>query len=378
MSNGYKPFGICDNHTHLLYHEPVETSVKKFDNFMTCYGYERLVLLSVFQMIKEEDLLRPLKALYVKHRLNSLHPERKVYAYGNIYHNYDERDTSAGYLGQIKLMYDLGFDGIKMLEGKPAMRKRLGKRLDDPVFDAFYSFAEENNFPITMHLGDPPHFWDYSKLSDYARKAGWFCDETYPKLEEMQDEVRCILRKHPKLKLTMAHFFFISQDYDEAVRLFEEFPNLSFDLTPGGIMYSNFQSRLDDWREFFVRYSDRIYYGTDICNIASLPDDTAEFISKRPVGYVVDLVRNMLETSEEFEDRTYGRLRPLNLDDGTLSNIYHDNMVNLLGDGREINTSAAAVYAYSLLEAYLGGEFASENDERGNLETMYKYFSELQ
>ena len=33
-------------------------------------------------------------------------------------------------------MFDrMGYDGIKMLDGKPGIRKRLNRRLDDPAYD---------------------------------------------------------------------------------------------------------------------------------------------------------------------------------------------------------------------------------------------------
>jgi hypothetical protein len=37
-----------------------------------------------------------------------------------------------------------------------------------------------------------------------------------------------------------------------------------FDLTPGAEMYFNFSSRLGEVRDFFLRYQDRLIYGTDI------------------------------------------------------------------------------------------------------------------
>ena len=81
---------------------------------------------------------------------------------------------------------NVGFDGVKILDGKPKMRKNLGRRLDDPIFDPLYAFLQEHDIPVTMHLGDPPEFWDINKISEYALKVGWYCDETYPTLEEMR------------------------------------------------------------------------------------------------------------------------------------------------------------------------------------------------
>ncbi len=61
-------------------------------------------------------------------------------------------------------MWFMGFDGVKMMEGKPNRRKLLARRLDDPIFDGYYRFAEENGVPLTLHLADPAYFWDLSLI----------------------------------------------------------------------------------------------------------------------------------------------------------------------------------------------------------------------
>ncbi len=71
-----------------------------------------------------------------------------VYAFSGIYHHYDERDTADGYLAQAKALWEMGFDGVKILDGKPKMRKYLGRRLCDPIFDPFYAFLEAHDSGI--------------------------------------------------------------------------------------------------------------------------------------------------------------------------------------------------------------------------------------
>ena len=62
-----------------------------------------------------------------------------------------------------------------------------------------------------------------------------------------------MLDKFPKLKITFAHFFFLSDNPDEAVRIMEKYPNALFDLTPGGEMFVNFSKDPEYWHDFCLR-----------------------------------------------------------------------------------------------------------------------------
>ena len=81
-----------------------------------------------------------------------LHPET-TYAFGGL-----EYITGRDNLTQVKNLREMGFDGIKMLEGKPTTRAALGRALDDTVYDAFYDYLEATAFPVLFHIADPPEF----------------------------------------------------------------------------------------------------------------------------------------------------------------------------------------------------------------------------
>ena len=194
----------------------------------------------------------------------------------------------------------------------------------------------------------------------------------------MRAEVEGILQKHPKLRLTLAHFFFLADNLEECVRLYETYPNLSFDLTPGGEMFKNFQNRLPEWRVFFKKYSARIYLGTDTYNnyYSEKPEDY-----EANVGHRLNLVRRMLETAAAFEDSSYGILQPLALDGEVLQNIYHDNYVRLVGEPRPVQAPLAAAYASGLMTSFEHGHVTTGDAERDGREMeslgiLYRRFLE--
>ena len=375
---GYQPIPLCDGHIHITFAHPVDTTVKILDDTMTWYDCERIAILGLQQDSKNTaDPGNNLKALYCKSRLNETYPNRRVYAFSGIYHYYDVRDTAEGYLAQAKALWEMGFDGVKILDGKPKMRKNLGRRLDDPIFDPFYAYLQEHDIPVTMHLGDPPEYWDINKISEYALKVGWYCDETYPTLEEMRGEVLGILDKFPRLRLTMAHFFFLSQNLEACADLFTRYPTLCFDLTPGGEMFENFSKRPDDWRAFFIRFADRISLGTDTYNY-DLHDNPADYGNGADLART-NLVRKYLEWREPFTHPWYGTLNPLGLDTDTLTKIYRGNMIHRLGEPRMIHFSAAADNLAEMRKLHDSGVLSGDTEEsklleRQNFDTMMTYF----
>lgn len=374
----YQPFGVCDSHVHLVYQDSLEKTIRVYNDIMDWHRYERIVLLGAHHITKGEDPGNNAKVLYCKSVMNAANLKRKVYAFGGLKHYFDERDTADGYLRQVQLIDKMGFDGIKMLEGKPDLRKQFGRRLDDPILDNAYAYAEEHDLPITMHVGDPAANWDINKISPTALARGWFWDETYPTLEQLRQEVEGILTKFPKLRLTLAHFYFMGDDLEGTIDLFEKWPNVSFDLTPGGGMFVGFSKRIEEWKEFFVKYADRLHFGTDTYN-STFFEKLEDYDDSMWAGFRVNQVRKVLEWTEPFEDRFFGRLIPMNLDKDTLQKIYHDNCVNRLGEPRQVNASAAMTYAAGVLEEFergsvTTGEREKDSVEIENLRKIYEYY----
>jgi len=165
---------------------------------------------------------------------------------------------------QYRELMEIGFDGIKMLEGKPTEHKKIGKNLNHPALNALYKEMEKDGTHLLMHVNDPDEFWDPERAPEWAVKAGWtYTDGTYSSYEEVQRQTIRILEDHPNLCLTLAHFFFCSKEPEILERLFALYPNLCVDLTPGGEMYIEFKKNYEYYKSFFNKYSKRLIFGTD-------------------------------------------------------------------------------------------------------------------
>ncbi len=369
--NHYQNYVLCDTHVHLFDQDSLEKTIQVYKDVMEHFEYERIILLGIHHSMEGDDPANNAKVLYCKDVLNEESTKRKVYAFGSILHYFDERDTAEGYLRQIEELDAMGFDGIKLLDGKPELRKKIGRPLDDAMYDLFYAYAQEKGIPIKMHLGDPESWWNPIYRANYY-------DETYISLEGLRKEVDGILTKFPKLKLHLAHFYFLGNRPEESIAFLEKWSNVAFDLTPGGEMFVGFSERPEEWRAFFTKYAERIYYGTDTYNMF-YSDHKEDYEDGYGVGFRNNQVRRMLEWEEPFEDKYYGRLVPLHLDGESLQKIYHDNCVKLLGEPKPVNNGVAATYAHRMadfMERAVLGTASKELDakELHNLHQVYAHF----
>jgi len=148
-------------------------------------------------------------------------------------------------------------DGVKFLY-KPDVVKKLLYPINHPMFDPLFAELEKDATPIMWHVADPAPFW-YAPVNpkwDYSRGG-------YPDFRELMEQVFDVMERHPRLRVTFAHFLFLSQYPDVLESLFERYENMTLDVTPGTEMYLDFDKRRDDYRSFFETYRDRILFGTD-------------------------------------------------------------------------------------------------------------------
>ncbi|MBN1460570.1 MAG: amidohydrolase family protein [Armatimonadetes bacterium] len=227
-------------------------------------------------------------------------------------------------VAQIDRYRALGADGIKMLNGKPNYRRASGLALDSVVYDDYFGYLENIHFPVLWHVNDPEEFWDPAAAPEWAKGPGWLYDETFPTSGSIYGECERVLEKHPQLTLIFAHFYFLSDDLPRAAAMLDRYPNVCFDLAPGIEMLHNFTKRPQEARDFFLKYQDRILFGTDFA----------------PGGLQsrIWVVRNFLETEEEFHVPTDERLfwpdhrtmiQGIGLPTEVLSKIYAENFRRL-------------------------------------------------
>ncbi len=340
---------LFEAHAHYLFDIPLDRTVEIFKEEFKEIGVEKCIFLSIPQESKDGKTFKYLplqneKGLFLKKVFSP-----NGYAFAGLEHPKDlvyTEETADEFLRQAKESYQMGYDGIKMLEGYPQFRKANNIPLNHPVYDKFYSFLEQKNIPITLHVANPPEFWNVSAVDEFVKKAGRVCGEGYPSKAELQKEVIGVLTKHPKLRLALAHFGFLTYDIEETKAFLENYENTVIDITPGGEQFFNIMNNWTEWKEFFEKYQDRLIYGSDFYAFPN--EDKEEWkiaFHRRP-----DFVRQVFETDSEhvYLGESF---RGINLDKNIRDKIYRENAERLFKCPRTIDEKAFTQRLKSLLQA---------------------------
>ena len=303
-----------DFHVHIETEIPAEQSAYYFKDMCDRYGYSGINVLSFAYSLADN------KGYNYKCNDEALALKEKMgdgsYAFGCLL---PDRD----YAKQAEELMNSGFDGIKLLRGgKPNYYKDFPYLYDHEIYADFFALAEEKQIPIIMHNNDPAYSWDISKAPARAIKMGWVYDDSVPSHERYFQVVDNILERHPKLRIALAHMGFYSENIDKAFELMEKYPNLYMDMTPALNIYKELSLIHDSAEEFFRKYNNRVFFGTDATN------------------YLVGEARDYNDTKNEItsyffsggEYREFGhrKIHPISLSDEMLENIYYNSAMRFI------------------------------------------------
>ena len=330
--HGYDERKINDFHYHNGRQCTNSEMTKFYRQHREYLNLEKMLVLSLTGGATTYDPSSNMKALFSKED-----DKDNMYALASLHHFHDERDSEEGFLRQIKFFKEIGYDGLKMLEGKVEYKHIFPEKLDGKLYNSLFKYAEETGFPILMHAGDVPN-------SEEMRLA----------FNNVHAEMLNVLEKYPNLKITFAHMLFLSDNIEKLTEIFEKYPNVSVDLALGGFM-RDISDNVENWRTFFIKYSDRILFATDNWNMFFEGDDDFE------VSCRYTPVRDWLERKEEFTTRLFGPkavFKPSLLPENVLDDIYRKNFVRILGEKpAKVNYPLALKYAKWMLAEYENGNF---------------------
>ena len=328
-----KMSGIIDSHVHM----GGMVNEASMMNILEATGIEKMALVSIQNPSAGAGLPQ---SLYMK----SQHP-KTFFVFAGLNHAEklsEGRVKTSSLAEQAARFVKMGCDGIKMIEGKPTSRQRMDIPVTDPYFADYWACAEELAIPIVWHVNDPEEFWEPEKLPIWAKERNWGYGPDDVQKEELYTEVDEVLEKNPNLKIIFAHFYFLSADLPRAGRFFDDHPTVNFDLAPGIEMLYNLSHDLDASREFFIKYADRIVFGTDLSSGMSVEAGRIR----------AGIVFRWLESEDTFrvpEEADFllgppedGIIRGLSLPEDVLTKIYRGNFARLAGtEPRKLNIDRA-------------------------------------
>ncbi len=242
---------------------------------------------------------------------------------------------------QLDMLMAMGFDGIKFIEFKPDSFKINEIKKNFPAFEEYFSHCEKNDIPMCWHIADPEEFWDENKVPAFAKARGnFFGDGTFPSYDELYEMTYGILDRHPKLRVMLAHAFFLSEYPERMTALLEKYPNVTIDLAPGWEMFTGFYNHYNEWYGIFRKYSDRFIFATDADMTfgAQRANDLAEHELR------------FLATGDEFITHGNRHTRGIALENEQLEKLIGGNCKKIYGDcPKALDTAVFKEYCKTFL-----------------------------
>lgn len=332
----YQNCKLIDAHVH--YALPIE--YEQLEQALAFTGADKAVLLTVPD---RQRILATPEALMIK----AHNPDKYfVFTSLDVSQYFKHKKNFGKYMVKyVNSAIKMGCDGVKLIEGKPGIRKMLNiPPFDSSAWAPFWQYAEQSQLPIIWHVNDPQEFWDLNSIPQWAKNKGWHYDDTFVNYQQQYNEVYNVLERYPNLNITFAHFFFLSADLSQLQKILDKYPNVSVDITPGIEMYMNFSTNSQQAREFFIKNAKRIIYGTDIGARAVLKNgggiNINECVERSRIikSFLCDDKKitvkadgDFLIGNEDFE------LNCLDLPDNVLQDIFSHNFEHLVNKSNKVN-----------------------------------------
>jgi len=200
--------------------------------------------------------------------------------------------------------------------------------INEERLDPIWATAGELNLPVLVHIADPVAFFDpidptNERIEELARHPDWhFPSPTFPPFMTLIENFKSLVMRHPNTIFIGAHVGCYAENLSWVADMLDACPNFYVDISAriGELGRQPYSAR-----KFFIKYADRILFGTDAT----------------PNLDVYQLYYRFLETDDEYfnytvsEVPTQGRwyIYGLFLPDDVLEKIYFSNANRLLFKG---------------------------------------------
>jgi predicted TIM-barrel fold metal-dependent hydrolase len=301
---------IFDSHIHVVDTESLDTLVQVGSEF----GVQKSILIC--------------HSLGAKRYANEKYPGRFInakYFSGSMRFMSGVEDL----IKEISVLKEEGYHIAKM-QSAPVMRGRTSAssehlRMDDDDMARFFDAMMDEDIPFLLHLSDPDTYY-----------ASRYTDTQYFTSKERDlRELEGVLKRHESMKLQFAHFAAQPEIHrlDNLARWFDTYPNFNIDTSSARWMSRELSKDTKKAGEFFIKYQDRIMFGSDC--VSWRPE--RDYYEGRYLALRLLLESYGKEMPLPFTDsdtvNTGGTfINGLGLPDNVLQKLYWDNVHKFYGE----------------------------------------------
>ncbi len=233
--------------------------------------------------------------------------------------------------GRIRVQKNAGAQGIKIW--KPFGLKvtdHTGQlvKIEDERLAPIWQTAGELKLPVLIHVADPVAFFDpidetNERWEELGNHPDWaFTSPPFPPFIEILNGLKTLVQRHPSTTFIGAHVGCYAENLAWVGNMLEECPNYYIDIS-GRIGELGRQPYTA--REFFIRYQDRILFGSDMG-----PDVEAYRINYR---FLETFDEYFNYSTSEIPDQGRWYIYGLGLPDEVLRKVYQGNARRVLEMG---------------------------------------------
>ena len=169
-----------------------------------------------------------------------------------------------------------GAKAVKVWKNVGMKERAAGKliMLDNPAISPVAEQVQKLGLTLIGHLGEPHNCWlpleqmTTDNDREYFRNHPQYHMYLHPEMPGYEDQIRArdnFVAAHPQLRFVGAHLASLEYDVDRIAAFLDRFPNASVDMAArmSQVQYQSVRD-IGKVRAFFVRYQDRLLYGTDL------------------------------------------------------------------------------------------------------------------
>jgi predicted TIM-barrel fold metal-dependent hydrolase len=163
----------------------------------------------------------------------------------------------------------IGAQGVKVWKDLGMYARDDKGRLikaDDARLDPFWAKCGELGVPVLLHTADEKEYWEPLTFNSFhyglrAEKDQHYHNPDMPPWSELMRQRDAVLRKHPKTVFIGAHVGSQSLELKQLGEALDRYPNFHVDTAARQRILGRLNPNAV--RDFFVKYQDRILFGTD-------------------------------------------------------------------------------------------------------------------
>jgi len=183
----------------------------------------------------------------------------------------DDEDFGERMAKKLENAVDQGFAGLKISKSLGLEVKDQEGELvpvDAPKLDPLWAKAGELGVPVTIHTADPKAFFEEpgpenERWEELEEAPDWsFHGEEYPSRQSLLEARNRVIARHPETTFILAHMANNPENMDAVEKLLENHDNIYVDTSARIAEFGRHSA--ERIREFFLRFQDRILFGTDL------------------------------------------------------------------------------------------------------------------